>query len=89
MPEFSPDGTQIVSGGGSRFQPGEIKLWDASSGEELWALRGHSKGVSSVRFSPDGVLIASAGGASAGTGTIKLWMPPVARNSGLTGEAAA
>ncbi len=26
---FSPDGTRIVTGGGERNKPGEVKVWDA------------------------------------------------------------
>jgi WD40 repeat protein len=30
---FSPDGKTLASGGGFEGQPGELKLWDAATGE--------------------------------------------------------
>ena len=61
---FSPDGTRIASGDSEALyeigrHPGEIKLWDASTGEELHTIKGHTDRVSSVSFSPDGKRIAS------------------------------
>ena len=66
---FSPDGTRIASGGGAYKKPGEIKLWDASTGEELHTLKGHTDNVSSVTFSPDGTRIASGSDDK----TIRVW----------------
>jgi WD40 repeat protein len=36
-----------------------VRIWDANSGENLFVLRGHDEGVTSVTFSPDGSRIAS------------------------------
>jgi len=44
---FSSDGTQIVSGSVDK----SVRVWDASTGAELNALKGHTSSVSSVAFS--------------------------------------
>ena len=38
-----------------------IKLWDSSTGEEVFTLRGHTGGVLGIAISPDGRQIASTG----------------------------
>ncbi len=53
---FSPDGARIASANFDRT----VRVSDASTGEELLALREHSQGVNAVAFSPDGTRIASA-----------------------------
>jgi len=47
---FSRDGTRIVSGSGDN----SVRVWDASTGEELQKLKGHTSSVNSVAFSTDG-----------------------------------
>jgi WD40 repeat protein len=64
---LSPDGRRIafVSGGYDRQGkplPGEVKVWDARTGQELFSLKGHPGAVTSVEFSPDGRRIATGGG---------------------------
>ena len=79
---FSPDGSHIVSGGGiydAKYQQkslsdyrqawlSELKIWDATNGEEILALKGHSGIVRSVAFSPDGNRIVSGAGKNAQLG---------------------
>jgi WD40 repeat protein len=50
-------------------QSGEIKIWDATSGKEARALKGHTSTVSSVAFSPDGKRIVTGSNDS----SIKIW----------------
>ena len=74
---FSPDGNLIVSGDwydwdghlSSGTWSGEIRVWDAHTGEHLKTLTGHTGGVSSVAFSLDGKTLASG----RTDGTILLW----------------
>jgi WD40 repeat protein/uncharacterized caspase-like protein len=48
---------------------GQVVLWDVSTGQEIGALKGHGKGVTSVAFSRDGRLVASG----SSDNTIKIW----------------
>jgi WD40 repeat protein/tRNA A-37 threonylcarbamoyl transferase component Bud32 len=66
---FSPDGKTLASAGGKEGEPGEIKLWDAQSGQERTSLKGHKNVGMLVCFSPDGKTLASAGWG----GMVKLW----------------
>jgi WD40 repeat protein len=58
---FTPDGQRLATAGWDE----EIKLWDVATGQEVLALRAHSrgesKGVMGLAFSHDGELLASAG----------------------------
>ena len=47
---FSPDGARIVTASADRT----ARLWDATIGQEIIALRGHEDGVQGAAFSPDG-----------------------------------
>jgi predicted NACHT family NTPase len=62
---FSPDGKLLAIGD----TDGVVRLWEASSGREIWTCKGHSNVVESVAFSPDGKILASGSYEN----KIKLW----------------
>jgi WD40 repeat protein len=62
---FSPDGTRLAT---ASFD-GTAKVWDAIKGQDLFALEGHTGGVSGVAFSPDGTRLATGSGDQ----TAKVW----------------
>jgi len=64
---FSPDGTQLVSGG----QDNVLRVWSLLEGRETTVLRGHASHVRDCTFSPDGEWLLSAGRDQ----QIKLWRP--------------
>src|SRR5262249_57818537 len=71
---FSADGKGIatVSGGEGakrRQTGGEVKVWDAHSGQETLTFKGHTDLVYSVAFSPDGMRIVSGSRDQ----TVKVW----------------
>ena len=73
---FSPKGDTLASvsgrwgeGGSPDPAPGELIVWDASSGRALATARGHEDRIFGVAYSPDGQTIATA----SWDGTVKLW----------------
>jgi WD40 repeat protein len=62
---FSPDSARLASASYDKT----VKIWDASSGECLQTLEGHSDWVLSVAFSPDSARLASASRDK----TVKIW----------------
>ncbi len=74
---FSSDGKFMVSAGGSEFTParnagktsGQIKLWDATTRQELGELVGHTSKVFSAAFAPNGQTLATG----AADQTVRLW----------------
>ena len=61
---FSPDGTLLVTGGGTLDNrpdgQGEVKVWDVAKRSVVTTLDGHTSAVLAVAFSPDGVKLATA-----------------------------
>jgi WD40 repeat protein len=73
---FSPDGTKIVTGGGSANGEvaslpvnAELRLWDVATGREIRRYLGHKRIVWSVGFTPDGKQIFSSDHAA----SARLW----------------
>ena len=64
---WSPSGSIIASG--SAFTGGPIRLWDATSGESLGSLEGHTSWICELIFSRDGRRLYSASGDQ----TIRIW----------------
>lgn len=62
---MSPDGKHLVSGNSN----GTITIWDANTGKEITAIKGHTKMVNSVAYSPDGKIIASV----SDDGSVSIW----------------
>src|SRR5262249_37817389 len=62
---FSPDGKRLASAGGvwdaeeKDYLSGEVKVWDALTGQPRLALQGNTGAVWSVAFGPDGRHLAS------------------------------
>jgi WD40 repeat protein/tRNA A-37 threonylcarbamoyl transferase component Bud32 len=73
---FSPDGKRLASGSGNWDGTrevsigGEVKVWDAQTGQELLSLKG---GGGSVVFSPDGKRLASDSGDALPLADVTVW----------------
>ena len=62
---FSPDGLALASSDTN----GEIQIWDAVNGQQLFICQGHNSWVWNVAFAPNAPILASCGQDH----TIKLW----------------
>jgi WD40 repeat protein/tRNA A-37 threonylcarbamoyl transferase component Bud32 len=69
---FSPDGRRLATAGGQAGKPGEVKVWDLATGQELFACSGPAGPFWSLAFSPDGRRLAVGGSAGKG-GEVKVW----------------
>jgi WD40 repeat protein len=76
---YSPDGRLIASAGGTPYDaqtPGDVMLWDATTGRLVRSLSGLELAASSLAFSPDGQRLAVAEGDSkykVRPGAVKIW----------------
>jgi WD40 repeat protein len=71
---FSPDGQRAASTAGQAklggpAKPDQPRVWDVTTGRELFTLKGHTKPVQSVAWGPNGKRLASA----SQDGTVKVW----------------
>jgi WD40 repeat protein len=76
---FSPDGRRLAAAsrppnavtrlGDLPIQPSELRLWDATSGQVLRNLGGHTFDVTGLAFSPDGQRLA----ATSADRTVRIW----------------
>jgi WD40 repeat protein len=62
---FSPDGARVLTGSDDNT----ARLWDAATGKEIRAFKGHKESVHSVAFSPDGTRVLTGSMDS----TARLW----------------
>jgi WD40 repeat protein len=57
---FSPDGSRLASGGGSR-NSGELFVWEVQSGQRVHALSGHPAVVTALSWAAGGEVVVSDG----------------------------
>ncbi len=74
--DISPDGSLVASGSGPLSAPASpedldatVRLWDATTGQQVISLHGHESTIDSVKFTQDGNYLFSA----SWDGTIRRW----------------
>ena len=69
--EFSPDGSQLASGGGNWTNPQDttVRIWDVDQGKLLQELKGHSGAVRQIEFDHAGERLVTA----SDDHTVKWW----------------
>ncbi|HEV7902879.1 MAG TPA: caspase family protein [Pyrinomonadaceae bacterium] len=71
---YSPDGKLLASGSGVYGRSGQVKLWDAATGQLLHEANLPTSGlVFSLKFSPDGKTIAAGSGRQGHVGAVTLF----------------
>lgn len=71
---YSPDGKLLASGSGVYGKSGQVKLWDAATGQLLHEANLPTSGlVFSLKFSPDGKTIAAGSGRQGHVGAVTLF----------------
>ncbi len=66
---FSPDGRHLAALSFGVSSGNAVKLWDATTGQELHTLIGHTDWIVGLAFSPDGKRLAS----TSLDGTLRIW----------------
>ncbi|HLK57135.1 MAG TPA: WD40 repeat domain-containing protein, partial [Chthonomonadaceae bacterium] len=81
---FSPDGSQIVTGGHGGEKGNEyLMVWDAKTYQETRVLQGHEGFVSALAYSPDGSLLASG----SRDNTLRIWDAHTGKERSVSGRS--
>jgi hypothetical protein len=79
---FSPDGARVLTGSTNAT----AHLWDAATGEEIRAFKGHEDLVLSVAFSPNGTqVLTGSGDKTPAYGTYRAFRPAASSISSAPG----